>query len=365
MSEDTQDIEIGGSTQDPIGELPMPWVYGVIPWGNPSDSKLVVFMTSSAFTAAFQHSQSDLYNEVGGILVGDIYFCPQAEKNYIVIEASLAATLATSSPTNVIFEHDAWSRVLTEKQNLYPRHRIVGWYHTHPGFGIFLSADDDFWHHTAFPNFWQVSMVCDPVANSGALFGWTGNNIELINGFYELLTRGQKFSSIGKVNMTWEFQRIRERPPAPKGSRPSMVYSAGEIMPGATRQTKKQGHSKNKDTVGNPSANQGQPIIEESVTRKGNHKDPGKPIAPWISVLCILVLCILLAGAGFVIWANFGPAILSLPGKILDQKLIPRLPSVAEMSLVIKTGDDTKRRYKAELGTSVKEIKWNEIKSNE
>ena len=41
--------------------------------------------------------------------------------------------------------------------------RIVGWYHTHPGFGIFLSGMDLFIQDHFFNLPWQVAFVYDPL----------------------------------------------------------------------------------------------------------------------------------------------------------------------------------------------------------
>jgi proteasome lid subunit RPN8/RPN11 len=49
---------------------------------------------------------------------------------------------------------------------------IVGWYHTHPGFGIFLSGMDQFIHQNFFIQLWHVALVLDPVARRSGFFCW-------------------------------------------------------------------------------------------------------------------------------------------------------------------------------------------------
>jgi hypothetical protein len=54
----------------------------------------------------------------------------------------------------------------------YPDKRILGWYHTHPGFGIFLSDMDVFIQENFFPEPWQAAFVYDPKAKEEGIFLW-------------------------------------------------------------------------------------------------------------------------------------------------------------------------------------------------
>jgi proteasome lid subunit RPN8/RPN11 len=49
---------------------------------------------------------------------------------------------------------------------------MVGWYHTHPGFGIFLSGMDLFIHQNFFTQIWHVAYVLDPRARTSGFFCW-------------------------------------------------------------------------------------------------------------------------------------------------------------------------------------------------
>jgi hypothetical protein len=52
----------------------------------------------------------------------------------------------------------------------YPDLRIVGWYHTHPGHGIFLSDMDIFLHESFFGLPWQMALVYDPQSGQESIF---------------------------------------------------------------------------------------------------------------------------------------------------------------------------------------------------
>ena len=54
---------------------------------------------------------------------------------------------------------------------------MVGWYHSHPRFGIFLSQYDVFIHSNFFAEQWQVAYVVDPVSGNSGIFGWENGEI--------------------------------------------------------------------------------------------------------------------------------------------------------------------------------------------
>jgi hypothetical protein len=55
--------------------------------------------------------------------------------------------------------------------------RMVGWYHSHPHFGIFLSDYDQFIHENFFREPWQVAYVVDPLLEQRGWFGWVDGKL--------------------------------------------------------------------------------------------------------------------------------------------------------------------------------------------
>ena len=58
------------------------------------------------------------------------------------------------------------------KDSRYPDQRIVGWYHSHPGFGVFLSEHDLFIHRNFFSDPAQIAWVYDPHSDEEGCFAW-------------------------------------------------------------------------------------------------------------------------------------------------------------------------------------------------
>jgi len=122
-----------------------------------------IYIGTSEFSRIEVHAYSDLTLEVGGFLVGKI------ENGETRIGASIPALKAESKQISLTFTHEVWEDALNVVSREYPGQSIVGWYHTHPSFGVFLSEYDAFIQRNFFSNEGQVALVIDPISGT---FGW-------------------------------------------------------------------------------------------------------------------------------------------------------------------------------------------------
>ena len=76
--------------------------------------------------------------EVCGVLIGN------TEHERMTVEACIAGINAAQGGAHVTFTQDTWEHIYKIKDKDFPEHKIVGWYHSHPGFGVFLSEHDLF-----------------------------------------------------------------------------------------------------------------------------------------------------------------------------------------------------------------------------
>jgi proteasome lid subunit RPN8/RPN11 len=142
----------------------------------PSVRPFRVFISEPAYQAMWGHAretlaEGDTIREVGGILVGLVY--RDEAGPYLEVKAAIAAEHTRSEGTEVAFTPETWAQVNRVKDSRYPEDRIVGWYHTHPRFGIFLSERDRFVHRHSFPQPWAAAYVIDPVQRLEGLFLWS------------------------------------------------------------------------------------------------------------------------------------------------------------------------------------------------
>ncbi|MBK8900378.1 MAG: Mov34/MPN/PAD-1 family protein [Anaerolineaceae bacterium] len=145
-----------------------------LPVGDPTPAAVDITIEEPALRAAQAHALSSLNREVAGVLVG-----PRPEKQpdgryRVHILDTIIAKYTVMHGASVTYTPESW-RYMTDKLfERYPDETavIVGWYHTHPGFGIFLSGMDLFIHQNFFTQIWHVAFVLDPRAQTSGFFSW-------------------------------------------------------------------------------------------------------------------------------------------------------------------------------------------------
>jgi len=119
-----------------------------------------------------QHARSSMSAEICGVLIG-------CEENGVTrVTARIAGEGASHGGAHVTYTQDTWEHIYKIKDAEFPTQAIVGWYHSHPGFGIFLSDYDLFIHENFFSAPHQVAWVFDPHSDEEGCFGWINKKIE-------------------------------------------------------------------------------------------------------------------------------------------------------------------------------------------
>ncbi len=139
--------------------------------GHREDKFQVVF-SQSALDEIHIHGQGSNDIEVCGVLIGNGY--RDEHGPYLLVEHCIRGNGARTRSTNVTFTADTWAYIQDEMDRDHPDSKMIGWYHTHPGFGIFLSDMDVFICDNFFNLPWQVAFVYDPLSGDEGNFVWRG-----------------------------------------------------------------------------------------------------------------------------------------------------------------------------------------------
>jgi proteasome lid subunit RPN8/RPN11 len=134
-----------------------------------------VLMEAEVARKIRQHARGSMKAEVCGVLLGS------AEQDRTVIEACIAGVNAAQGGAHVTFTQDTWEHIYKIKDQQFPDMKIVGWYHSHPGFGVFLSEHDLFIQENFFSGPHQVAWVYDPHTDEEGCFGWVSGKTEKLS----------------------------------------------------------------------------------------------------------------------------------------------------------------------------------------
>ncbi len=152
---------------------------------EPAVGQVLVSHRQQAISQIRAHSISNLRSELGGVLLGRA--ARDGEQLLVEIIAALPARNDDHGPIHFTFTADAWSQIHRDRAAQYPDLDIVGWFHTHPGLGVFYSSDDVVVHTAAFILPWHVGLVVDPLGNEASYFGWQDGKLAPIDGYFEQL----------------------------------------------------------------------------------------------------------------------------------------------------------------------------------
>ena len=164
--------------------------------------RVEIVVTEEVFLATADHVARDTTKESGGFLLGNHYECPNTNRSYIVIDQYMEADYTEGTQVSLTFTTNSWAQLKDRLDGKYRGKQLIGWYHSHPGMGIFLSNYDLDIHRNRFPSEWDVALVLDPIKHEGGFFGWVDGNLnphEKLD-FYELLEGDSRDSAVAWVN---------------------------------------------------------------------------------------------------------------------------------------------------------------------
>lgn len=98
---------------------------------------------------------SETQIEVGGFLIGTY------DENGAVVTDVLPAHHSVGRSTQLTFTHETWNALYAELKET--NGALVGWFHSHPNFGVFLSEHDQFIQQNFFGADGNITIVVDPI----------------------------------------------------------------------------------------------------------------------------------------------------------------------------------------------------------
>jgi len=139
------------------------------------DLPVDVLMDAAAHREIERLAQISGVVECGGLLVGDIEV--EAKKRVVHVRAVIPAAGAPAGSSEIRFNGAAWESMLRVRDERYSEQRVIGWFHTHPGWGVYLSDADAFIHEHFFPHPNMTAYVLDTRTGRDSFFCWQDGRI--------------------------------------------------------------------------------------------------------------------------------------------------------------------------------------------
>lgn len=146
------------------------------------DEPLRIAVTAGASAEVSDHAKASLDEEVCGVLLGEL--CQDEHGTWVLAKAAVRGTSAKQGGAHVTYTQDTWEKIYEEKDKKYPKLDIVGWYHSHPGFGVEFSDMDKFIQQNFFSGPTQFALVVDPLGGDEAVCVTDGGDVRYIGRYW-------------------------------------------------------------------------------------------------------------------------------------------------------------------------------------
>lgn len=201
--------------------------FAVVSCQNPAEGELRIFVDLDVMREMESHASSDTRVELGGVLLGG-QFEDEDGQPFVVVSDSLRAEHYEATKGSFKFTHETWEQISRQREEFPSDLQMVGWYHTHPDWGVFLSGMDLFICDHFFNRPLDLALVIDPCRFDRGWFQWTGHEDQpqRTGGFYLMASRFRE-------NELQQYaQELRGEMPMRLDPRPSPI--AGQIQPSTT-----------------------------------------------------------------------------------------------------------------------------------
>jgi proteasome lid subunit RPN8/RPN11 len=130
-------------------------------------AKLRVAVDRSAYAELIAHAKESLDKEICGVLVG--WHCEDDRGPFVHVTAVIRGAAASQGGRHVTFTQETWNQIHQTLDRHFADRQMVGWYHSHPGFGVEFSEMDIFIQKNFFCGAEQIALVIDPLSGGVAI----------------------------------------------------------------------------------------------------------------------------------------------------------------------------------------------------
>lgn len=155
---------------------PVRSVHGWRPVQDQNTAVISILTHHSVYALIIEQARTCLPNETGGFLLGYVALDPDSGCWYVEVDEVLPIIPTDCDPIHFKFTWRDVDRVRSHRER--EGKALIGWYHTHPGLGVFLSETDlEKTHTQLFNEPFQVALVYDPMSGRAGYFYWEASGV--------------------------------------------------------------------------------------------------------------------------------------------------------------------------------------------
>ena len=198
----------------------------VVTVGEIVPDELPIFVDLDVMRDMENHARTNTSVELGGVMLGHQYRDAQ-DQPFVLVTDCLRAEHYEATKGSFKFTHETWQAISRQRDQYPDGTQMVGWYHTHPDWGVFLSGMDLFICNNFFNRPLDIALVIDPCRDDRGWFQW--NNLEPVEtrqtaGFHLMASRFRE-------NELQYFANLYQGNPLMADSRYNPIFNSGGGQP--------------------------------------------------------------------------------------------------------------------------------------
>lgn len=134
------------------------------------DAVFRVYFVKGIHKKIWDHINDTPRIESGGVLVGHPFRSQEDDRVFVVITGAIPQDSRNRGVAHFTVGPEETAAVRQEIEEQYPGQVAVGWYHSHPGHGVFLSGQDMVIVRSIYNASWHIALVIDPSRKEEGLF---------------------------------------------------------------------------------------------------------------------------------------------------------------------------------------------------
>lgn len=140
---------------------------------DPGSIKL--YIPKALLDEGVRYAQGNVRQCRGGILLG--HYGQHRGERSVEAQVHVPAERGVGDSAGFRFTKESWQDLALQQETLWPDLRVLGWYYTHLGSGVFMSPTDLESHRGGFNLPHPFALVIDPIQNTLGFFQWRGQEM--------------------------------------------------------------------------------------------------------------------------------------------------------------------------------------------
>ncbi len=150
-------------------------------WPQPTGpNKYIVYADSMIIERIMAHARRKTEHECFGLLMGNVFVDDSKSVTWIYLQDAIEASQVDADTTTVEVSREEFMRINDEVDRIREQTnddvRKIGWYHSHPNYGIFMSNTDRLNQKRYYHQEWQLALVVDPIRSTLGFFRGASSN---------------------------------------------------------------------------------------------------------------------------------------------------------------------------------------------